>query len=277
MPVTVKQFFLQAITPVHVGAGQGADSVVDLPVMRERASGHPILPASALKGVLRGGREDEEANQIFGYAAVGEEGEGAAAGLALTDARLLFLPVRSLRGTYALITCPAVLERWRRDAGLLGLKEPPEIGLPGDFSALLPPGSPLELKANEKRLLILEDCDLAAGDLPEGEAQRLAEVVFPNGSEQDQLIKHLAIVDCDVFDHFARDGLEVIARVQLEAESKTVKEGPWYEEAVPAEAIFYFFALAEKEAYYSEISERPYLIVGGGTSIGRGLVRVFGG
>ena len=38
-------------TPLHVGAGS-AVGVVDLPVMRERHTGYPVIPGSSLKGVL---------------------------------------------------------------------------------------------------------------------------------------------------------------------------------------------------------------------------------
>lgn len=104
-----KAFFLQALTPVHPGTGQVSGSVIDLPVAREAATGFPLIPASSLKGVLRDGRADEAANKVFG--SLEQMGE-----LTLTDARLLLLPVRSYAGTFALITCPLVLQRWQRDA-----------------------------------------------------------------------------------------------------------------------------------------------------------------
>jgi heat shock protein HtpX len=58
--------------------------------------------------VLRDGRDDEQSNRLFGSL------ENAAE-LTLTDARLLLLPVRSYAGTFALLTCPLVLERLKRD------------------------------------------------------------------------------------------------------------------------------------------------------------------
>src|SRR5439155_14129022 len=38
-------------TPLHVGSGTSVD-VVDLPIMRERITSFPVIPASSLKGVL---------------------------------------------------------------------------------------------------------------------------------------------------------------------------------------------------------------------------------
>ena len=40
------------LAPTHVGTGQAAGAV-DLPIARERHTGHPYLPATALKGVAR--------------------------------------------------------------------------------------------------------------------------------------------------------------------------------------------------------------------------------
>ncbi|MDW8481323.1 MAG: type III-B CRISPR module RAMP protein Cmr4 [Meiothermus sp.] len=126
-----KLIFWQALTPVHPGTGQDSGSVVDLPVAREAATGFPVIPASSLKGVLRDGRgmdaEDESeaalhARRVFGFAgrkkkkdSNEDEDISQAAELTLTDARLLFLPVRSYAGTFAFLTCPLVLERLQRD------------------------------------------------------------------------------------------------------------------------------------------------------------------
>ena len=38
-------------TPLHVGSGTSVD-VVDLPIMRERITGFPVIPSTSLKGVL---------------------------------------------------------------------------------------------------------------------------------------------------------------------------------------------------------------------------------
>jgi CRISPR-associated protein Cmr4 len=271
----VKQYFFQALAPVHVGSGQSVGSIVDLPVARERATDYPILPASAIKGVLRDGRYDDAANNIFG-APPDAEKPAQAANLVLTDARLLFLPVRSFFGTFALLTSPTVIERWRRDAQLLAVEGvPPAVDVPLKDRALVIANSVLTTN-NEgaKRQVILEDIDLEAVDLDKQWAEQVANLLFKDEEERIAFSKHVAVVDDDVFDYFARHGLEIIARVQLDSQEKTVKEGPWYEEAVPAEAIFSFFALADDAEYFSEIEKRPVLQLGGQGSIGRGMLRL---
>jgi hypothetical protein len=44
-------FTLYTRSPLHVGSGTSVD-VVDLPIMRERVTGFPVIPATSLKGVL---------------------------------------------------------------------------------------------------------------------------------------------------------------------------------------------------------------------------------
>ena len=45
-------FHLHALSALHVGTGQGIGAV-DLPIARSRATNLPLVPGSALKGVLR--------------------------------------------------------------------------------------------------------------------------------------------------------------------------------------------------------------------------------
>ena len=55
----------------------------------------------------------------------------------MTDARLLAFPVRSLKGVFAWVTCPAVLERFHRDLQLARLGAPPlPLGVPKSEQAL---------------------------------------------------------------------------------------------------------------------------------------------
>ncbi len=45
-------YWLQTITPLHVGAGSGV-GFIDMPIMREKVTNWPLVPGSALKGVMR--------------------------------------------------------------------------------------------------------------------------------------------------------------------------------------------------------------------------------
>jgi CRISPR-associated protein Cmr4 len=287
-----KAIFWQALTPVHSGTGQDSSSVIDLPVAREKSTGFPVIPASSIKGVLRDGRglkNDEEykpeeleaalkARKTFGFAGKRKQTDdhfediSQAGELTLTDARLLLLPVRSYAGSFALITCPLVLQRWQRDAQALdagvtlpGLNAPSGVQVFVTSSSQIKPGNKV----------ILEDIDLDISGFADGLANALSQAIFSR--EEPYFLERFALVGNDVFAYFCETGMEVIARVRLESETKTVVSGAlWYEEAVPAEAVFSCFALS-KANDFGEVMQKPYLQIGGQGSVGRGLLRRLGG
>lgn len=101
---------LFAQSPVHVGAGNSVGAV-DMPVVRERHTRIPVIPGSALKGVLStfwGNRREKgsDAYHLFG----GEDAKEASAGqLLIGEARVLAFPVRSARKSFAWVTSPLAL------------------------------------------------------------------------------------------------------------------------------------------------------------------------
>ena len=246
----------QAITPVHAGTGQTSAGVVDLPIAREVATKFPVIPSSSIKGVLRDGREDEEANRRYGS-------PDAAAKLTFTDARLLCLPVRSYRGTFALVTCPLVVQRLARDLKALGL--PHELpDLPADLEKAHITSDTLQHGGE----VLFEDIDLEAFKCPNATA--LAEVLS-KWTGRDDLAKRLAVVPNDVFTYFSETATEVAAHIALEPDAKTVKGGAlWYEEALPAETFLSSFLLKNGE----DFRMRSPLQIGGKGSVGKGLLSV---
>ena len=50
--MTTKIYWLEAITPLHVGTGRGV-GLIDLPIIREKVTGWPLVPGSSVKGVIR--------------------------------------------------------------------------------------------------------------------------------------------------------------------------------------------------------------------------------
>ena len=102
---------LRAVTPVHAGVGR-AGGVVDLPVQRDEY-GYPCIYSSSLKGALKAGLLQAFLKSLGGgsgayhralmavQALLGpepEEGESFESSVALLDAYLFAMPVRSLRG-----------------------------------------------------------------------------------------------------------------------------------------------------------------------------------
>lgn len=265
--------FLHALSPLHPGVGQGVGAV-DLPVAREKATGIPYLPGSSLKGVLRDEARawpKEEVAAVFGPET--EAAHEHAAALQVGDAKLL-LPVRSLYGLFAYATSPYLL-RFRREAELVG-RPAPEVPEPGE-KALLAPKSRLQ----EGGVLYLEDLDLPAEELEAVQAWEnyLAPLDLP-------IQGRLAVLPDNVMAFLLETATEVVARIRLEDDRKTVAQGAlWYEENLPAETLLYSLLRAERARNGQDLSaegvlakvkgllERP-LQLGGKATVGRGLCRL---
>ncbi|NOX53386.1 MAG: type III-B CRISPR module RAMP protein Cmr4, partial [Planctomycetes bacterium] len=234
---------VHALTPLHVGAGRGV-GYIDLPIMREKVTGWPLVPGTAVKGVLRDHHKQASTRPEWMDVAFGREGDEHAnsGSLVFTDARIICLPVRSLYGTFAWCTSPAVLRRLHRDLdaarcadGLTLLPtdaiEPTKVHVTEQGTSLL---------ANEGKLF-LEDLDFEAEEDPQAEvwATRIAEYVFRDDNTwQAEFKARFTILPDDAFSFLSETATEVNARVRIEDEKKTVASGHlWYEEALPTETI----------------------------------------
>ena len=126
----------------------------------------------------------------------------------------------------------------------------------------------------EKSRIWLEDLDLTASESVETQAiaESIAAAVFPEG-ERAAFIARFVIVSDDLFDFLTETATAVTARVSLEEASKTVKSGGlWYEESVPAEAIFVAPVLGRNESVLPTLP--AVLQFGGNETVGQGLCRV---
>jgi CRISPR-associated protein Cmr4 len=281
-----KTLFLHTLTPLHSGTGQTA-AVIDLPIAREKTTGWPVIPASSLKGVVRNGRglnrdkdhkriPDMDADRLYGVA----DGEDTRAGeVIFGDMHLLCFPARSLYGTFAYLTCPLALKRLRRDTNALGdtlAFDVPEPGI-GEAIEIVVTQTSVLAQGND---VILDDLDLTkkSGENADSVAQKLAALAMPE-AEREAFCQRFAIVPDDVFNYLTQSACEITARVAMDWEkgTKTVRGGGlWYEEAVPAEAIFHGpYCLAGRVAEVSELPEPPKLLqLGGKESVGRGWCRL---
>src|SRR5882724_13055714 len=126
--------FMYLETPLHAGSGTSL-GVVDLPIQREKHTGFPMVQASGVKGAIRAHARDvlgdaakDGINTVFGP---DDNASEYASALALTDARLLLFPVRSLAGVFAWTTCPTMLNRLRRVLTVAGGPDLPSLPQPG--------------------------------------------------------------------------------------------------------------------------------------------------
>jgi len=257
---------LLAETSLHPGAESTTD-VIDLPVAREVVTQYPVVVGSSLKGALR-----DRARHSLGESAVESifGAQDSAGQIMVSDARLLLLPVRSLSAPYRWVTCPYVLERFRRDMRLAGGSADFHAPEPDDETAIAASGS--------GRLFLEELClNLEAGELEE--VVRAVGFLIGHPLVRARLAAQVTIISNTNFQYFAKYGLQVNARNNLDTEKKTSKN-LWYEESVPPDTLFYALLMTRPGmgdalgALLSIFRERPYLQLGGNETVGQGWCAV---
>lgn len=238
--MTTKLLYLFTRTPLHVGAGSSVGAI-DLPVQRERHSRHPIIPGSSIKGVLRytagslDGLDQQKVDDMFGPELVGEgvsrDVEARAGDITFGEARPLAFPVRSAKGAFAYITCPLVLMRFAREAGLRDL---PQLSQPEDQACLA--GSKVALPSKK---VVLEEYAFSTTDsFPEAWEVALKRVV--RDPVWNECAGRLVLLSDGDFSHFVATTTEISQHIKIDAKTGAVAKGALFNlESVPAETLFF--------------------------------------
>jgi len=269
-----KLLFIYALTPLHPGTGRvGAPSPVDLPVQRDEFE-FPTIWSSSLKGVLRStfelkarGAQDavdrvaEEAfvRAVFGPKPASPEVSEYSSSLSLLDARLLFIPARSLRGIWAYLTSPHLLAYYRTYLEVAaayspqlgeGLKRLNELidkvkekfqkrGSEADHLALVS-DEECVLKRDGGLSIVLNEEEFSAELF--NDLNKLWEVL-PGDVEK----KSIAVVSDNAVKGLVKKSLVVQPRIRLGYETKTVAPGGlWDEEYLPQRTLLVTVAFARK-------------------------------
>lgn len=270
-----KLLLIQALSPIHAGTGQGV-GVIDQPIAREKATDIPFVPGSTIKGVLRDASPDADRNNIFGPDT--GEAELYAGAVTFTDARLLLLPIRSLKGVFAWVTSPLLLSRLIRDAnsaGISGLpKKAPSQNV--DTECLVSENNSVLTMTGNK--VVLEDLELSGKKSTEVDvwATWLAGALSLDPKER------LCIVSDDTLGFLLETATEITARIRLEDDTKTVAQGAlWYEESLPVETVLVSMVIAANNTRVkpgkvfttvNSLTENT-LQFGGNATVGRGLCK----
>ena len=305
--------FLIIETPLHAGSGSDL-GIVDLPIQRETHTDYPKIEASGLKGSIRevfdgktenGQVKNDEVLLVFGP----ETGDLHAGALGFTDARLLLFPVKSVKGVFAWVTCPAVLERFKHDLSICQ----PTINFVKDIPDpnTIPDNSEIIVKdVGDTKKIVLEEYTFTA--TPDNDCETVANWISDNvlpvnvpsyGYWKEKMKKDIVVLSDDDFRDFVMLSTEVIARTKIDSNTGTVATGAlWYEEYLPTDSILYSLALttplfvddAKKKGTYFEIQSPvsdknleeaekvmtfltdylPSIIqIGGNATIGKGIVR----
>lgn len=272
---------LRAETSIHAGIGQSTGGV-DLPIQREAHTGWPCVYGSAMKGALRSHAETRCGNpswitDVFGPDTNTNKASDHAGAIAVTDARLLLLPVRSLTGHFKWITCPAVLERLKRDMQMIGRQA--EFQIPpttvGAIVTSIGNGS-----------IFLEEYQFTQ---VQQEIADLITVLVRFGMDTENLMQQLAIMHNDDFADFCSAAATVTPHIAIDNKTKTVRSGAlWYEETLPPDTLLYTMLLANPSRSSNGMdaatvlgcvtgmftSDNHYLQIGGNETVGMGWCRV---
>lgn len=302
---TTRTLYLYVETPLHAGTGSGLSSI-DLPIQRERTTQYPMIQGSGIKGKLRSIAEDmvdrkvstltnERVTIMFGPKEDGSEHAGA---LIAGDARVLLFPVRSLSGVFAYTTSYDVLGRFKRD------NERNDRELPWKVPSLIESDPPTALVTSKSQVsasdtVVLEEFSFRAQESPEANqiADWIAAHAFPVTYDywQEKLKRSLVILPDNDFRDFVLYATEIITRVRIDREKKTVARGAlWTEEHLPSDTLLYVPMYATnsrktkankddatitaddilQSAIDLENNQGGYIQLGGDETVGRGLVRM---
>jgi CRISPR-associated protein Cmr4 len=258
--------FLYTETSLHAGVGSTV-SAIDLPIQRERTTHFPIVQGSGIKGALRNhtpkvqgkdkdGKEiwkdNEETQAVFGdiyEEEVEENGDkkkrrvSFAGAISVGDARIVLFPVRSLNGVFAYTTCAAVLARVARDVPNFPMFDQSVQG----ENALVTSKS--ALVASGKAVLEEFSFTCTANARVDEIAKWLAQNAFPTAPAYEYWRKKvqdsLIVLSDESFRDFVQNSTEIVTRVRLEREKKTVAQGAlWTQEALPSDCLLLSAILA---------------------------------
>lgn len=226
---TTKILSIFTRTPLHIGAGASVGAI-DQPIIRERHTGFPCIPGSAIKGVIADLYLDAQYKRTAdGVELLGKENAEQAGGVSFGEGKLLAFPVRSAKGCFAWVTSPMVLQRWLRDTG---------------HSAEIPPPAEATVYAadglqTENGQVLLEGYLLSTKSLS-SDIVELLKTASNDPMWQDLLADHLIIATDELLSHFCTTSSEIAQHVAIDDETGTAKPGALFnQENVPAETLFY--------------------------------------
>jgi len=292
MQMNTQPFFIKVLTPLHAGSGSDL-GVVDLPIQRESHTSFPKIEASSLKGSIRSAFEDNAKtdaekiaiHRIFGCDdcdkqfpnTFNKDNKDFAGALGFSDARILFFPVKSVKGVFAYVTCPMVLNRFEADVKLNDKNFTlPKVEVDKENCIVL--GNNKNTIEN-KNVVILEEYSFTVQETKAIDFIKLPSLNIKN--------ERIVIISDDNFKHFVQNSTEVITRIKIDNTKGTVEKGGLFsEEFLPSESVMYALAIINKplsqktelktaldvENFFKTIPST--LQIGGDTNLGKGIVEI---
>jgi CRISPR-associated protein Cmr4 len=297
--------FLYAETSVHLGGGESIGAI-DLAIQRERYTDFPVGAASGIKGAVRawfesynppnGQPEDKDQKIKKITITFGPDTNTDHAGAAsFTDAKILLFPVKSMKGIFAWVTCPMVLERLKRDLAVAGIPVPWQTPKPTEGQVIGGPTSSVKTSDNK---VVLEEYVFDFIDQPNNSSitEWIKTKAIPSSEEykfwQERIETQLLVIPDDDFKDFVKNSTEVQSRVKLgEGKSSDTKRGGnlFYQENLPSDSILYASILtqdaltdrrngewgtASEIITFLKTMQSHRLQIGGNESIGKGIMYI---
>lgn len=273
--------YLFTRTPLHVGAGASVGAI-DQPIIRERHTGFPVIPATSLKGTFadewNGGLHEQdgkkflrvttrkegdkevldqvsEAAWLFGSDNASHSFAGA---LQFSEARLLAFPIRSAKGSFAWITCPLMLQRAARD-GVIDRALLTKLPEPKDDQAIFDPSNSGKLNLGTQ--IVLEEYTFNHTNwLDLSKVSDALAGLMASDPVWQEVKDRLVILSNGMMSFFAQNACEVAQHVRINDETGTAAGGALFnQENVPSETFFYSVlnAFDERTANKTREQRRP--------------------
>jgi CRISPR-associated protein Cmr4 len=307
-----KLLYLFTRTPLHVGAGSSVGAI-DQPIIRERHTGFPVIPASSLKGTFADAwneclldeqndkgetkkvrvKKDGAASDAAWLFGSDSDKHAAAGALQFSEAKLLAFPIRSAKGSFAWITCPLMLARAVRDGaldnGLVPSFQKPANGQPDKSDELAFFATTGPLAFGDK--VVLEEYTFSRTGNDEAATVGVALAKFlPDDPVWKEVVSRLVILSDGMMSYFAQNSCEVAQHVRISDETGTAEGGALFnQENVPSESLFYSVIHGFKErtlkdkrrpaedalkAFADKLMKQPTFQFGGDASTGLGYCTV---
>lgn len=266
--------YLYLLSPLHTGGTTQEGNL--LGIARESHTELPYIPSSTIRGRLRAETPDvQQRTELWGNT-IDDVTEGTGKNLKqgalwVGDGSILWLPVPSLSHGVVWISCPMLLQRWKRLQG-------ETVSVP-EYSSNLKNGRPVYLKD-----AILKNETLKKWDH--------WNKFVPNSSDATNSVKRVLVLPDQHCAVLIQMSLWRQVKVKLD-EHKTVDGGFRYEEAIPPDTVMYFpwgmtsqangkgdpnengDQSSSEEKFKSMLSSKSVLQIGGQESLGRGFVQVW--
>lgn len=232
----------QVKTPMHMGTGTEIGRV-DMPIQREYVTNFPKIESSGIKGVLRVAMNKKNGkgvvDTVFGPE---EDGSEYSSCIKISDAKLLLFPVKTVKGIFAWITCPFVLERFKEDCQIWEFEELEKETISFEENVYLNDESNIIISnSNKGKSVIIEDYAYKLKEMEDKQKKYIKKIIDCIDGNKEKLEKDIVVLSNEDFKFFVTMSTEINTRIRIGDNGIVDKGGLFTEEYLPSESILYNF------------------------------------